>query len=71
MMVRIKCYLKEILRDRFLTESELSSLTGIPVSRISEYCTEKRVPSLLNAKKIAVEFNDLYVDDIWKIIRDE
>lgn len=65
MKLKYKCNLKTILKNRDITEIELSKKTGIPVSRISEYCNNKRIPTILNAKKISIALNSLYIDIIW------
>ena len=65
MKLKCKCNLKAILKNRDITEIELSKKTGIPVSRISEYCNNKRSPTILNAKKISIALNSLYIDIIW------
>jgi len=45
--------LSQLMRLKGLTQASLSKLTGISQSTISDYCNDKKAPSLPNAKAIA------------------
>lgn len=70
MKLKCICNLKSILKNRNITEIELSKKTGIPISRISEYCNNKRIPTIINAKKISMALDSLYIDIIWHFVEE-
>ncbi|GGG15723.1 helix-turn-helix domain-containing protein [Paenibacillus aceti] len=41
-MLRIKVKLKELLKERGVTQNELSGLSGVAQARISKLCSPKR-----------------------------
>jgi putative transcriptional regulator len=67
----VKCLLSDRLKGADLTQSQLSELTNIPKSQISEYVNDKHLMSLETAKSISVVLNcnmeDLYE---WKSVAD-
>ncbi|MBU8770284.1 helix-turn-helix transcriptional regulator [Cytobacillus oceanisediminis] len=66
-----KCLLSDRLSAADLTQTELSELTKIPKSQISEYVNNKHIMSLESAKKISYaldcDIEDLYV---WEPVKD-
>ena len=52
-----------ILRERGISQSQLSKDSGVSISRISDYINERAVPSIFNAINIAyaldMEVNEL------------
>ncbi|NOJ71424.1 helix-turn-helix domain-containing protein [Paenibacillus alvei] len=63
-MLRIKIKLKDVLKEKRITQMELSELTGIAQARISKLCSAKRqevnlemlekIAHALNIKDISV-----------------
>jgi putative transcriptional regulator len=47
----------EYRKKKNITQTELGEATGIPISSIAMYETDKRTPSLTRAMKIAKYFN--------------
>lgn len=66
-----KCLLASRLKKVGLTQEELSEITGIPKSQISEYANFRHTMSLKTAKTIAQVLN-CHIDDLyqWKPTRD-
>lgn len=53
-MLKIKVKLKEVLKERNITQKQLEELSGVPQSRISKLCSEDRKEvNLLMLEKIA------------------
>ncbi|WP_026572471.1 helix-turn-helix transcriptional regulator [Bacillus sp. UNC438CL73TsuS30] len=65
-----KCLLADRLKKADLTQIELSEMTKIPKSTISEYVNNKHTMSLITAKSIAYALN-CSIDDLyeWKSVR--
>lgn len=63
-----KCLLQNLLNRRHMTQVDLSDLTGISKTQISEYIANTRKMSLANAKLIAYVLK-CHMDDLyeWKI----
>jgi putative transcriptional regulator len=63
-----KCLLLKILNRKRMTQTNLSDLTGISKTQISEYIANTRKMSLANAKLIAHVLK-CHIDDLyeWKI----
>jgi putative transcriptional regulator len=63
-----KCLLLNILNRKRMTQVDLSDLTGISKTQISEYIGNTRKMSLANAKLIAYHLK-CHIDDLyeWKI----
>lgn len=63
-----KCLLLNIIRQRRMTQADLSVLTGISKTQINEYIANTRRMSLVNAKLIAHVLK-CHIDDLyeWKI----
>ena len=55
--------LRDLLKEARISQSELSMMTGIPKSNISQYITGTQMPSLKNVVSIMIalncEFDDL------------
>ncbi|MHC5291108.1 helix-turn-helix domain-containing protein [Bacillus licheniformis] len=65
----IKCRLPEILKDRGMNLTELSALTGIRVSALSEFCNMKR--STISLSHLIVIAKVLRLTDISSLIEFE
>jgi putative transcriptional regulator len=63
-----KCLLLNILNRKRMSQVDLSEVTGISKTQISEYISDSRRMSLPNAKLIAHALN-CHIDDLyeWKI----
>lgn len=59
-----KCLLLNILKRNYMTQVDLSMLTGISTTQINEYITNARGMSLANAALIA-HFLDVSIDDLY------
>lgn len=68
--MKITCKLKEILKERGLKQNFIADKSGISVSALSALVTEKTLPTLEVAYRIAAEL-DLNVMEIWVLINDE
>jgi putative transcriptional regulator len=62
---RGKCLLRQLLRERRMTQVELINKTGISKSKISSYVNNKIMMSLDTAKTIAYAL-DCYIDDLYE-----
>lgn len=62
--MQIRCRLKEIIKERGLKQNFLASKCGISVSALSSLVTEKTLPTLEVAYRIAAAL-DLNVMEIW------
>lgn len=62
--MEISCRLKEIFKERGLKQNFIAEKTGISVSALSALTTEKTLPTLEVAYRIAAEL-DLNVMEIW------
>lgn len=64
-----KCLIPSILKDRRMTARDLSELTGISETAISDYGSKRKVMVLSTAKTIAealyIPIDDLYE---WKLV---
>ena len=62
--MEIKCRLKEIIKERGLKQNFIAEKVGVSVSALSSLATEKSLPTLDVAYRIAAEL-DLNVMEIW------
>ncbi|WP_405114903.1 helix-turn-helix transcriptional regulator [Paenibacillus sp. FSL K6-1217] len=63
-MLKIKVKLKEVLKDRNITQKQLEEISGVPQSRISKLCNEDRKEvNLLMLERIAaaLEISDISI----------
>ena len=60
-----KCLLLKLLRCRGMTQADLSAITGIAASTISQYINNERIMELRNAKRIAIALN-CHIDDLYE-----
>lgn len=68
--MEISCRLKEIIKERGLKQNFIAEKTGISVSALSSLVTEKSLPTLEVAYRIAAEL-DLNVMEIWVLTQKE
>ncbi|MET3505514.1 helix-turn-helix domain-containing protein [Halalkalibacter oceani] len=61
---RKKCLLRYRLAEKRMSHTELAQITGISVTQISEYISNKRGMSLDNAATIAYVLNT-QIDDLY------
>ena len=55
--------LTQLMKEKGLTQAALSKLSGISQSTISDYCNDKKSPTLPNAKAIA-DVLDVTLDEL-------
>lgn len=60
-----RCYLKQILRRKGMTQQQLADRMGVTKGMISQYATRSRVMSLLTAKQIASLLN-ITVEELYE-----
>lgn len=60
-----RCLLKQLLDQRHMSPLDLSIKTGISLQQISGYLHNHSCMSLKNARKIAKELGDCYIDDLY------
>lgn len=60
-----KCLLADLLRQRGMTQADLSDRTGISKTQINEYIGNTRIMSLGNAKLIAQSLK-CHIDDLYR-----
>jgi putative transcriptional regulator len=63
----IKCNLKVIFAERDIKQTEFSKSVGIGRGTLSQLVTNKSLPSLEVAYKIAVEL-DMNVMEVWRVV---
>ncbi|WP_068503708.1 helix-turn-helix domain-containing protein [Paenibacillus kribbensis] len=68
-MLKFRIKLKEVLKDRGITQKKLEELSGVPQSKISNLCNNKfQELNINNIEKIA---HALYIKDISILMRFE
>lgn len=65
-----KCLLSDRLKKADLTQVELSELTNISKSQISEYVNNKHIMSLETARIISKVLN-CYIEDLYEWVTDD
>jgi transcriptional regulator with XRE-family HTH domain len=66
-LLKIKVKLKEVLKERNITQKQLEEISGVPQSRISKLCSEDRKEvNLLMLERIA---DALDIKDLSQLIR--
>lgn len=63
----LKCNIKRIRFDAEITQEQLSDMTGIHISQISDYENDKIYPNTINLWKIAIALKRS-VDDLYTVI---
>ncbi|MGG1643325.1 helix-turn-helix domain-containing protein [Paenibacillus sp. NRS-1782] len=68
-MLKFRIKLKEVLKDRGITQKKLEELSGVPQSKISNLCNNKfQELNINNIEKIA---HALHIKDISILMRFE
>ncbi|MET3208618.1 UNVERIFIED_CONTAM: putative transcriptional regulator [Paenibacillus sp. PvR008] len=66
-MLKFRIKLKEVLKDRGITQKKLEELSGVPQSKISNLCNNKFQELIINnIEKIAhaLHIKDIYINSI-------
>ena len=67
-MVSYKCRLSDVMKIRGISQDELAKRSGLTQAMISRISNSKRVPTIVNAIKIAGALS-CSIYDIWEVER--
>ena len=67
-MVSYKCRLSDVMTIRGISQDELAKRSGLTQAMISRISNSKRVPTIVNAIKIAGALS-CSIYDIWEVER--
>ena len=65
-MVSYKCRLSDVMKIRGISQDELAKRSGLTQAMISRISNSKRVPTIVNAIKIAGALR-CSIYDIWEV----
>lgn len=65
-MVSYKCRLSDVMKIRGISQEELAKRSGLTQAMISRISNSKRVPTIVNAIKIAGALK-CSIYDIWEV----
>lgn len=66
-MVSYKCRLSDVMKIRGISQDELAKRSGLTQAMISRISNSKRVPTIVNAIKIAGALH-CSIYDIWEVL---
>lgn len=66
-MVSYKCRLSDVMKIRGISQDELAKRSGLTQAMISRISNSKRVPTIVNAIKIAAALH-CSIYDIWEVV---